>query len=167
VAEAEDKRTTGHFRTTVTVSYESKTYVLSLIKWSLLRKILSKIFRANPHRFTPSYELAIYEIPSFMSNPQSRFSWWSRFWYTLRYYLGKEIDYLTLFGLDLNDPYFVFHFANKNIAFKRLKWIAELIKEGGARNIITNLKGLDYSKEGIYSDFADYVERPMDGGTKG
>lgn len=43
------------------VSYGSQSYVLSLIKWRSLRKILAKIFEASPHSFIPSYEIALYE----------------------------------------------------------------------------------------------------------
>lgn len=43
------------------ISSDDGTYMFSLIKWSIVRKIMSKLFKANPYQFTPSYELAIYE----------------------------------------------------------------------------------------------------------
>jgi hypothetical protein len=43
------------------ISSNGKIYVFSLVKWGIVRKFLSKIFKANPYQFTPSYELAIYD----------------------------------------------------------------------------------------------------------
>ena len=43
------------------ISSNDETYVFSLVKWGIIRKLLVKIFKANPFQFTPSYELAIYK----------------------------------------------------------------------------------------------------------
>ncbi len=43
------------------ISYESKTYTLSLIKWGVLRRLLAKVFNASDYIFSPSWELAIYD----------------------------------------------------------------------------------------------------------
>ena len=40
---------------------DNRVFLFSLIKWGIIRKFLSKIFKANPYKFTPSYELAIYD----------------------------------------------------------------------------------------------------------
>lgn len=43
------------------ISSNDETYVFSLVKWGTIRKLLSKVFKANPFQFTPSYELSIYK----------------------------------------------------------------------------------------------------------
>ena len=43
------------------ISSADKAYVFSLVKWGVIRKFLSRFFKANPFQFIPSYELAIYE----------------------------------------------------------------------------------------------------------
>jgi hypothetical protein len=40
---------------------DDRMFLFSLVKWGVIRKFLSKIFKANPYKFTPSYELAIYD----------------------------------------------------------------------------------------------------------
>ena len=49
------------FGMTATISHDSKVYTLSLVRWGILRKIMAKIYKANPFMFMPSYDLAIYE----------------------------------------------------------------------------------------------------------
>lgn len=43
------------------ISSNDETYVFSLVRWGFIRKLLSRIFKASPFQFTPSYELAIYK----------------------------------------------------------------------------------------------------------
>jgi hypothetical protein len=43
------------------VAHGSAGYIFSLIKWGIFRRAMSRLFRASPFRFIPSYELAIYD----------------------------------------------------------------------------------------------------------
>lgn len=43
------------------ISSNDETYVFSLVKRGTIRKLSSKIFKANPFQFAPSYELVIYK----------------------------------------------------------------------------------------------------------
>lgn len=115
--------------TTTNISYGSEAYVLSLVKWGIVRKILSKALRASKYQFTPSYELAVYET------------------------IGNRME--------LNNPCFVFHYANKDIALSRMNWIKRLLEEGGMKKLILNCKDFNYSQEGIFIDYAEYVEKKL------
>ena len=124
------------------ISHGSNVYTLSLVKWSIMRKVSAKIFKTSPFRFTPVYELAIYEKQNMdiedKSSPTKQ--------------VGGSF-------LDLDNPCFVFHFADKKIATTRMNWAKELIESGGMRSLIENLRNFDPKREGIYSDLTDYFER--------
>lgn len=77
---------------------DDRVFLFSLVKWGMIRKFLCKIFKDNCYKFTPSYELAIYE---------------------------KTGDKILLGHL-----YFAFHFANKEVANKRMEMFKELFEEG-------------------------------------
>ena len=73
--------------------------------------------------------------------------------YELAIYMRKDgvIEY--------NNPYFVFHFADKEIAETRMNWAKELIETEGMKSFIINLRNFDLKREGIYSGFTEYIER--------
>lgn len=58
-----------------------------------------------------------------------------------------------------NNPCFVFHYINKEIATSRMNWAKELLIKGGMESLVNNLKKFDPEKEVIYSDLTDYIER--------
>ena len=126
----------------VNISHGSDVYTLSLVKWRTIRKVLAKIFKASSFRFTPTYELAIYERQNMDIEDKS----------SATKQVGGSF-------LDLDNPCFVFHFADKEIAETRMNWAKELIESEGMRSFIENFRNFDPKREGIYSDYADYGER--------
>ena len=65
--------------------------------------------------------------------------------------------------IGLRDPCFVFHYANKDLAVSRMKWMEKLLrKEGGMRELILSLRNLDAKQEAIFSDYGDYFEKEME-----
>lgn len=73
--------------------------------------------------------------------------------YELAIYERKES------GLKYNNPCFVFHFSDKEMATSRMNWAKELIESGGMASLIEHLHNLDPKREGIYSDLTDYIEK--------
>jgi len=105
-----------------------ENYVFSLVKWGIIRKLLSKVFKANPFQFIPFYELAIYEKIE-----------------------GK---------INLNHPFFAFHFADKDTAISRMNWMKTLFEEGrsGILKLIDEIPDFDPKREAMYSGPSDYFD---------
>ncbi len=62
-------------------------------------------------------------------------------------------------AIKYNNPCFVFHFADKEIAASRMNWAKELIESKGMESFIEHLRNFDPRREGIYSDLTDYIEK--------
>lgn len=110
------------------ISSDDTTYVFSLVKWGIIRKILSKIFRASPFQFTPSYELAVYKKEDgkiHLSHPYFAF-----------HFSNKDIALSRM---------------------KWIKTLSEEGMRG-IEKLIINLTSFDPKQEGVYIGPSEYVD---------
>jgi hypothetical protein len=48
-------------RISLKIISDGETYIFSLVKWGFIRRLLYRLFKEIPYRFTPCYELAIFK----------------------------------------------------------------------------------------------------------
>jgi len=60
--------------------------------------------------------------------------------------------------ITLSNPYFCFHFADKDTAISRMNWIKILVEQGrsGIEKLIEEIPNFDPEQEAMYSGPSDY-----------